>query len=486
MNILFISAESAPFAKVGGLGDVVAAGSLPTALRNTGVDARVIMPLYGTIDYARYDIKPLFSFHFQRPVGNAYIVVHHTVWEDVPFYFIESWPFFGEETSIYDGWHTDMPRYIFFSQAAMAVAWELQEQSGWFPDVMHVNDWHTGLIPFFLRTSRHKPGWTNVRSMMSLHNVAYQGPYASIFLMELDIPTRDHPTLQSMGLGDNLLATGIAYSDFVTTVSPRHADEIQYPYMGYGLDGLIRSRTYENKLYGVLNGIDTEAFNPKTDDKIARNYDETDFTEPRAENKRQLQEMAGLPIRDDVPLIGIVSRLVWQKGIDIAVPALRTVLQERDVQLVVLGTGDPDLSHAIRQLGEDFEDKVRVFIMYDDTIARRIYAGIDLFLMPSHYEPCGIGQMIAMRYGALPLVRETGGLADTVENYDNAEGDIGTGFTFLWEEPDALAGTIHWALDTYQHRPDAWRRMQQRAMERDFSWERSAATYKRLYERLLP
>jgi starch synthase len=255
--------------------------------------------------------------------------------------------------------------------------------------------------------------------------------------------------------------------------------------MGYGLDGLIRSRTYENKLYGVLNGIDTEAFNPKTDDKIAQNYDVTDFVEPRAENKRQLQEMAGLPVRDDVPLIGIVSRLVWQKGIDLAVPALRTVLQERDVQLVVLGTGNPDLSHALRQLGEDFEDKVRVFIMYDDTIARRIYAGIDLFLMPSRYEPCGIGQMIAMRYGALPVVRETGGLVDTVDNYDNATAETGDGFVFLWEEPDAILNTLRWAVETYRDNRPAWERMQQRALEKDLSWERSASIYWGLYERIL-
>jgi len=485
VNILFVSAEASPFAKVGGLGDVIAAGSLPTALRDMGVDARVIMPLYGIIDYAKYDIKPHFSFHLPRAVGDAHIVVHHTVWENVPFYFIESWPFFGEETSIYNDWHTDMPRYIFFCQAAMAVAWELREQDGWFPNVMHVNDWHTGLIPFFLRSSSHKPVWADVRSMMTLHNVAYQGEHASIFAIELGIAPRDHPALDRMDLGDNLLATGIAYADFVTTVSPRHADEIQYSYMGYGLEGLIRTRTHENKLYGVLNGIDVEQFNPKTDPHLLNNYDVDTFVEARRKNKQQIQEFAGLEVREDVPLIAIVSRLVWQKGIDLAIPALRSILEERDVQLIALGTGEPELSQELRRLGEDFQDQARVFIMYDATLAQRIYSSADLFVMPSHYEPCGIGQMLAMRYGALPVVRETGGLADTVENYDNADAEEGTGFLFLWEEASALVNTLHWAINTYTQRPEAWKRMQRRAMQLDFSWERSAATYKRLYERVL-
>ncbi len=485
MNILFVSSEAAPFAKVGGLGDVVAAGSLPTALRETGVDARVIMPLYGTINYSRFNLKPYFSFTFTRRNGTAEVHVHRTIWDDVPFYFIESWPFFGDENSVYTGWDWDMPRYIFFCQAAMAAAWELRERENWFPDVFHVNDWHTGLIPFFIKMSSYKPVWSDVRSMITLHNVAYQGEYASGWLYELGIPRRDHPDLERLDLVDNLLATGIAYSDFVTTVSPRYADEIQYPYMGYGLDPLIRTRTRENRLYGVLNGIDTQKFNPATDPHIAQQYDSTTFADARLENKRKLQEHAGLEVRDDVPVIGIVSRIVWQKGFDLAVPALRRLLEEEDVQVIALGTGEADLTHGLWQLGHDFFSKARTFIMYDPVIAQRIYAGADVFLMPSHYEPCGIGQMIAMRYGALPVVRETGGLADTVQNYDNGDADVGTGFSFLWEQPDALFHTLRWALQTYHDRPDAWRTMQKRGMETDFSWLRSAATYHKLYERIL-
>ncbi|MEL7235286.1 MAG: glycogen/starch synthase, partial [Chloroflexota bacterium] len=448
MNILFVTAEASPFAKVGGLGDVIAAGSLPTALRHIGMDARVVMPLYGTINYSKYNLKPYFTFTLPRRDGDVTIQIHHTVWHDVPFYFIESWPFFGEEHTVYTGWEWDMGRFVFFCQAAMAVSWELKQREEWFPNIFHVNDWHTGLIPFFLKLSANEPFWGDVRSMISLHNVAYQGEYVSGFVYPLGIPDRNHPVLKRLGLSDNMLATGIAYSDFVSTVSPRYADEIQYPYMGYGLDELIRARADEGRLYGILNGIDVAQFDPATDKNLAVNYDETTFEAARKENKRRLQLDAGLEVRDDVPVIGIVSRIVQQKGLDLAIPALRRLLEEEDeVQLIALGTGELDLSHALWQLGHDFFYKARTFIMYDPAIAQRIYAGADLFLMPSHYEPCGIGQMIAMRYGSLPVVRETGGLADTVDNYDNGDGDIGTGFVFQWEEADAVYGTLRWALD---------------------------------------
>jgi starch synthase len=485
MHILFTSAEAAPFAKVGGLGDVVAAGSLPTALRKLGIDARVILPMYGTIPRSKFNIKPTFSFQLPRTVGTAFIQVHQTVWHDVPFYFIESWPFFGVERSVYSTWENDVPRFIFFNQAAMATAWQLKQRENWFPDIFHVNDWHTGLIPFFLKESTDEPEWANIRSIMTIHNLAYQGDAAGGWLWELGIPGREHPELQRLGLSDNLLAIGTAYADFVTTVSPRHADEIQYSYMGYGLDELIRSRTYDNKLYGVLNGIDVEKFDPANDPHITKHFNAYNFVDQRKENKRQLQSDCALAVRDDVPIIGLVSRMVWQKGIDLVAPAIRQILEEQDVQFVALGTGDPELCHQMWLLAEDFPDKARVFISYDVAIAQQIYAGIDLFVMPSHYEPCGIGQMIAMRYGVLPIVRETGGLADTVENYDNHDAEKGTGFVFLWEDVDALVNTIRWALETYGDKPEAFRQMQKRAMQQDFSWERSAKIYRDLYKQTL-
>ncbi|HEX2907173.1 MAG TPA: glycogen synthase, partial [Phototrophicaceae bacterium] len=399
------------------------------------------------------------------------------------YYFIHGWPFFGDEHQVYSTWEWDVPRFMFFSQAAMAVAWELRRRESWFPDVFHVNDWHTGLISFLLHESRFYPTWDQVASVMSIHNLAYQGDHAGGWMWELGVPGRNHPDLMDQDLSDNLMGISLAYSDKLTTVSPRYATEIQYPYMGYGLDGLIRSRV--NDLTGILNGIDMQAMNPETDPFIVSHYNADNFNEKRPANKRQLQTDFGLDVRDDVPVLGIVTRLVEQKGIDLLIPALRRLLVNTDVQFIGLGSGEPEYDRQFSQLGQDFNWRARTYIGYNAALAQRIYAGCDLFLMPSHYEPCGIGQMLAMRYGALPLVRETGGLADTVVNYDSGPAEQGTGFVFQWEQSDALLHTIRWALDTYHQRRDAWQRMQRRAMQTDFSWENSARRYIEVYHKAL-
>jgi starch synthase len=477
--VLFVSAEAAPFAKVGGLADV--AGSLPKALRQIGVDVRVMMPLYGFLDVQRYDIQPLFSFELHRATGMTTIEVLRADYDTVPVYFIRAWPFFGEETVVYGDWEVDCPRFIFFNQAAVALADELRRREDWFPDVFHVNDWHTGLIPFLLETKRGEPGWETVGSMLSIHNMAYQGDNVGGWFWEQQIPAREHPELTSRNLTNNMLAIAIAHSDIVSTVSPRYSIEIQYPYMGYGLDGLLRTRIRD--LHGILNGIDLDQWNPETDPLLIENFNADNFQEKRIANKRQLQADAGLEVRDDVPVISLVSRLVFQKGIDIALPALRRLLLDTDIQFIALGTGEQALNDQLYRLGQDFHWRASVFLGYNATVAQRIYGGADLFLMPSRYEPCGVGQMLAMRYGTLPLVRETGGLADTVDNYDNGPADRGTGFMFLFEEPDALLNTMRWALNTYWERRDAWLRMQRRAMLVDFSWDRSARQYADLYAR---
>src|SRR5262249_49820574 len=279
--------------------------------------------------------------------------------------------------------------------------------------------------------SKQDPNWGRVASVLSIHNMAYQGNNIGGWMWQLGIPGRNHPDLLWRGLTDNMMAIAIAYSDKVSTVSPRYAIEIQYPYMGYGLDDLVRTRG--DNLVGILNGIDTDLWNPETDKLIVSNYNADNFVEKRPPNKRQLQIDAGVEQRDDVMLIGVVSRLVAQKGFDLALPALRRMLGDTDVQFVLLGAGDPNLDYEFWRLGKDFSWKAKVFQGYNAALAQRIYAGCDLFLMPSHFEPCGIGQMNAMRYGALPLVRETGGLADTVQNYDNGNADTGVGFVFNWE-----------------------------------------------------
>lgn len=481
MNVLFISAEAVPFAKVGGMADVV--GSLPIALRHSGIDARVIMPGYGLIDHLQHGISLLFTFTLTLHEGTAEVKVYTTVHNDVPYYFVQAWPYFGGDSSVYTEWNWDVPRFIFFNQVVMGVAWQLGQRLGWFPDVFHVHDWHTGLLPFLITDSRHNPVWENVASVITIHNLAYQGDHVGGFLWKAGIPGRHHPDLKYQNLTDNMLAIAIAYSDVVTTVSPRYAIEIQYPHMGYGLETLIKTRIPD--LYGILNGIDTDIWNPATDPKLVTNYDASSYKHKRVLNKRHLQRLTGFEIRDEVMIIGMVNRLVWQKGIDLAIPALRRLLVEEDVQFIVLGTGEPDLEAQIMRLAQDFHWRVRAYLQYNAAVAQHIYAGCDLFLMPSHFEPCGMGQMLAMRYGSLPLVRETGGLADTVDNYDNADGEHGTGFVFQWEEPDAVLGTMRWALQTYRKHPDVWARMQRNAMLQDFSWDTSAKSYIDLYQKAL-
>jgi starch synthase len=479
MNVLFVSAEVDPFAKVGGLADVV--GSLPKALRAKGIDARVLMPYYAFIDQARFNIRHLLSFQFERQTGLERIDLYGTEYNGVPIYFLRALPWFGQERTVYSNWDGDVPRFIFFCQAALEVATALRDNLGWFPDLFHVNDWHTGLVPFLIDLRRgYDPAWRGVGTMLTIHNMAYQGDYITGFAMPLGIPARNHPELQRYGLGDNMLATAIAYSDIITTVSPRYAVEIQFPYQGYGLQNLLRTRVLD--LYGIVNGLDMDLWNPDTDRLVVSHFNADNFTQMRPPNKRQLQQDSDLETRDDVFVIGLVSRLVEQKGLDLAFPALRQILADTDVQFIGLGSGEPEFNDMLFRLGADFHWKARAFVGYNAAVAQRIYAGCDLFLMPSHYEPCGVGQMLAMRYGALPLVRETGGLADTVDNYDDGPADRGTGFMFQWETPDAVLGTLHWALRTYHQRRDAWRRMQERAMRTDFSWNRGAAEYLQLYE----
>ncbi|MGB1286170.1 MAG: glycogen synthase, partial [Aggregatilineales bacterium] len=296
------------------------------------------------------------------------------------------------------------------------------------------------------------------------------------------IPGRYHPLLNRYSLNNNLLGIASAFSDMVTTVSPTYATEIRYPYAGYELAGLMDDR--QDDLTGILNGLDIDLWNPATDKHLVANFD-TDTLEKRLDNKRHLQSFARLPVSDDIPVIGMVTRLTPQKGLNMAIPAIRTLMQETEVQIVILGTGHDDIEHEVWKLTQEFRNQARAFIQYDNSLASRIYGGCDLFLMPSKFEPCGIGQMLAMRYGALPIVRKTGGLADTVANYDNQDADAGTGFVFEWEQSSAVLGTMRWAVETYTQHKDAWNRMQQRAMQQDFSWKSSARQYIEVYENAL-
>jgi starch synthase len=485
MNILFVGAESVPFAKKGGLADVM--GSLPPKLRELGIDARVLIPYYGSIEGSQYGIQWAFSFTFPRPTGTTDVHIFKATYEEVPFYFVRAWPFFGEESPnmVYSQWNWDMPRYIFFNQIAMAIAWEIRVREGWFPDVFNANDWHTGLLPFLLDTSRGDPNWGGVGSVLSIHNAGedYQGQSAGGWLWQLQIPPRNHSALIYGGLTDNMLAIGTAYADVIVPVSPRYAVEIHYPYASGRLSGLIFART--DDVHGILNGIDVGYWNPETDNLIAANYNAKNFVKKRPANKKQLQTETGLSVREDIPIVGVVTRLVRQKGFDLAVDALFQLVVENKIQFVLVGSGDAILDIRFADLARAFPERVTVETGFNEPLAHQVYAGCDIFLMPSHYEPCGIGQMIAMRYGALPLVRETGGLADTVENYDNGAAEYGNGFVFQWEEPEAVLGTLRWAIDTYHNKREAWQRMQKRGMETDFSWDKSAKEYIELYQQII-
>ena len=478
-RVLIASAEAAPFAKVGGLGDVI--GSLPAALQEIAIDARVVLPAYGFIDKGQYSIERAFHFTAQDRHGPMEVEVFRTETRGIIFYFVAVWPFFGSDDSVYTVREWDIPRFVIFNRVVMHLLDELAEREGWRANILHAHDWHMALLPFLISLQRQFPRWRGLRSALSIHNIEYQGDGVGGWYWDRGLHPRHSPLLTERALVDNQLAIGIAYADFITTVSPTYSREIQHPSYGHGLDDLLRARS--DDLYGILNGIDTELYNPALDDALESCYDSRSYREKRPPNKALLQRKAGLAENDDIMLIGIVSRLVWQKGLDLAIPALRALLADSPVQLVILGDGDDALAAEMQTLADDFARKAYAYLGFNAEFAQQIYAGCDVFLMPSRYEPCGIGQMVAMRYGALPIVRETGGLSDTVSNYDNASGESGTGFVFLWEQPLAIERTLRWALKTFQEQPAAWCKMQLRAMERDFSWCVSAAIYADLYRK---
>lgn len=478
MKVLFIASEMTPFVKTGGLGDVV--GGLPKYLRNYDVDARVVVPHYSMIRNIDYRM----SYAVPRIQGNGTVDVHYKLHEGIPTYFLKSWPYFVDDGKIYTDWEWDTPRFIYFSQMATAFIWQLAQGNlddgeAWWPDVVHVHDWHTGIVPFLLYMARFNPGWQDIATVMTIHNMAFQGPYAGGWLWKEGLPERDHPALPYRDWRDNLLAIGIAYADKVNTVSPQHAVELHYPRFGEGLQEVIWAR--DTDFSGILNGLDTQFYDPATDKNLALTYDAETFREKRHENKARLQTQHQLEVNPNVPIIGYVGRLTEQKGMDFAIPAIRAVLANSNAQFVGVGTGDPALEHAFGQIGLNFSWKARTYLMFNDALSRQIYAAADMVIIPSRYEPCGLTQMLAMRYGALPVVRETGGLMDTVENYDGSTAERGTGFRFLFEEGYALAGTLDWALRTFYDNRAAWERMQERGMRRDWSWETRCKEYVDLY-----
>ena len=467
-----LSSEVAPYAKSGGLGDVI--GALPQALTKLGHDVRVVLPKYGLID-EKFVSEMKFLFYMYVPLGwrNKYCGVFSLEKKGVTYYFIDNEYYFGDR--VLYRWD-DLERFAFFDKACLEILTRIEFK----PDVIHCNDWQTGMVPVVLKAYYDKNEfYQGIRTVFTIHNLKYQGIYsidtvADFFSLDPSYFTNDK--LEFHGCA-NLLKAGIVYSDVVTTVSPTYAEEIKTPLGGERLDGLLSAR--DNSLYGILNGIDYEEYNPKTDPYIEFNYSLRNVVSAKKKNKMALQTQLGLPVDADKPMIGLVSRLVDQKGLDIIAAAMDE-LMSFDIQFVILGTGEEKYENMFRHYAWCNSGKVSANITFSNEMAHKIYAASDLFLMPSLFEPCGLGQIIAMAYGTIPLVRETGGLKDTVRSYNEFTGE-GNGFSFYPAEAHDLLFTLRRALHFYSDK-ESWTKLVKNAMKSDFSWDESAKQYERIYQ----
>jgi starch synthase len=479
MKILICSSEVAPFSKTGGLGDV--AGALPPILTALGHDVRVVTPMHSSLDFSRainLD-NPAFALGVPMGHGEEWCAVHETRLPDgnTPVYLLEHQRYF-DRPGLYGVGGKDFPdnaeRFAFLSRAALQVCKALE----WSPDVVHAHDWQTGLMPVLLRAHyAGDPILGGTASVFTIHNVGYQGEFYKEYLPSTGLGW-EWFTPNGVEFHDrlNYMKAGIVFADKVSTVSQRYAWEVTTPEEGFGLDGVLRSRTGD--LVGIVNGLDYGEWDPSIDSRIPATFDVDDFA-GKVICKESLQQEYGLPVRADVPVVGMVTRLAYQKGIDVLAAALPAIMR-MDAQFVVLGSGEVWANFVYGDLPNRFPRTAGSFIGFDEARAHRVYAGSDLFLMPSRYEPCGLGQLSAKRYGALPIVRRTGGLAETVTNYSQEDGG-GDGFAFDDLTPLAIANTVGWAVSTWYDRPDHFAAMRDRAMRDRFTWERSALKYADLY-----
>ena len=476
LKVLFAASEGAPFVKTGGLGEVI--GSLPAALRQLGIDARVILPKYRLIPQElRQSIRYIKHIYVKLGWRYQYCGIEESEYNGVPCYFIDNEYYFGRDV-VYGYGDDEVERYAFFCRGIL----DSLIHTGFMPDVIHCHDWQTGAIPVLLEAHyRHLDFYRRVRTLFTIHNLKYQGIFDRKILgdiLDLGDDYFTHDKLEFYG-NVNILKGGLVYAKLINTVSPTYSYEIQMPFFGEGLDGLLRARKHE--LFGILNGVDYSVYNPDFDPLIFKNYDQ-DHPEGKLENKLKLQETLGLEVCGDIPMISIIVRLVPQKGIDLIVHVLEEILA-MNVQLVVLGTGEWHYENIFRDAAKRYPKKLSANIFYDNTLAHRIYAGSDLFLMPSLYEPCGLAQLFSMKYGTIPIVRETGGLKDTVQPYNEFTGE-GNGFSFANYNAHDMLYTIKRALNFYYNK-DIWHSLMRRTMQCDYSWKRSAMEYIALYKRLV-
>lgn len=483
LNILIAASEVVPFAKSGGLADV--AGALPKALHALGHDVRIVMPRYYIVDKEKYGLK-LLEGSLGVPMGSmgeAWGSVYEGVLpgSEVPVYFIEYEDFFGRK-GLYDeegeGYSDNDNRFIFFSKSVMQLAKKLHFK----PDVIHVNDWHSAAVPVLLNTTyANDPDFAHTGTLLSIHNLQHQGKFYKDAMDVLDVGW-DHFNANELEEYDgvNLLKGGIVHADAINAVSQKYAQEIRTPQFGWGLDSLIDEKAY--KLYGILNGVDYEEWSPAVDTFIPQNFDLDDMS-GKAACKEALQREFNLEQRMDVPLIGLVGRLAEQKGIKLLSAAIEELMQ-LDIQMVLLGTGEKWAEHFFADIASKYPEKFACYIGYRNDLAHQIEAGSDMFLMPSLFEPCGLNQIYSLRYGTLPIVRATGGLDDTIDNYDTVH-KSGTGFKFYDPTPEALSGTVKWAVDVWYQDRSGFEQLQHNAMQKRFDWEEAAQSYEDLYRHIM-
>ncbi len=472
MKVLYAASEAAPFIKVGGLGDV--AGALPKALCRAGDDVRVILPYYSAIAPAlKEKCTYRTNFYFNNAWRSQYCGIFEAKIDGVTYYLLDNEYYFNRPETY--GAFDDGERFAFFSRAIL----ECLPLIDFVPDVLHCNDWHTALVPVLLDTQfRSRPGYQNIRTVFTIHNIEFQGKYDPYILGGVFGLDEQLKPLLYYDNCINLMKGAIECSNKVTTVSERYAEEIMNPPKSCGLEHILRARAH--KVSGILNGIDTELFDPETDGRIAKNYSAKSLAS-KVENKNALQKELGLPVGNDLPLFGMVTRLTHQKGMELVKSKLDWLLNQ-SVQVVILGTGDAAYEQFLRECAERHPDNLRVCLAFDGNLAQRIYAGVDFFLMPSEFEPCGLAQMIAMRYGTLPIVHTTGGLADTVIPY-NPEEKTGRGITFQSFHAEDFSNALWRAIELYQDKPH-FTKARRNAMAGDYSWGPSVEAYQNLYRNI--
>jgi len=483
LKILIVAAEVAPFAKVGGLADV--AGALPKALRAMGHDVRVAMPCYKMIeDNPAYNVKdvPLeFTFQLNNEYTEQAYIRQTLIGEDIPVYLVAHKTFFKEATESKKVYSLQPEPYVFFDRAVMEFVSRLTPQ--WIPDIVHCNDWHTGLLPVYLSMESDKnPMWANTARIFTIHNLAYQGEFDWQILSCAGLPESlfTYDKLEFYGQV-SFMKGGLIFSHLVNTVSQTYSKEIQTPEYGCRLEGLLQYLAKQDKLFGIVNGIDYSEYDPATDPRIPANFS-ADSPAGKSKCRTALQKECGLPLSKTSAVIGIVSRLADQKGFDL-ISHIAEKMMNLPLQLVILGAGDPVYETFFRDLEKRFPKKIKAHIGFDADLAQRIYAGSDMFLMPSRFEPCGLGQLMSLRYGTIPIVRATGGLADTIIPFDHKT-HRGNGFSFVDYKADTLLETIELALRTFADK-EQWQLLVQNAMNSNFSWDNSARKYVELYKNAL-